>query len=58
MNDHSILVVVRMMRGGARIRCTRGLTSALIDTSSEIENTSEYLFAETSKEDLDSSEDD
>ena len=58
VNDHSILVVVRMMRGGPRTRCTRGLTPALIDTSSEIENISEYLFAETSEEDLDSSEDD
>ena len=58
VNDHSILVVVRMMRGGARIRYTRGLTSALIDTSSEIENTSEYIFVETSEEDLVSSEDD
>ena len=58
VNNHSILVIVRIMRGGPRTRCTRGLTPALIDTSSEIENTSEYLFAETSEEDLDSSEDD
>jgi len=58
VNEHSILLVVRRLRGGARTRCTRGLTPALIDTSSEIENTSEYLFAETSEEDLDSSEDD
>ena len=58
VNDHSILVIVRIMRDGPRTRCTRSLTPALIDTSSEIENTSEYLFAETSEEDLDSSEDD
>ena len=44
VNDHSILVVVRMMRGGSRTRCTKGLTPALIDALSEIENTSEYLF--------------
>ena len=58
VNDHSILVIVRIMRDGPRTRCTRSLTPALIDTSSEFENTSEYLFAETSEEDLDSSEDD
>ena len=58
VHDHSILVIVRFLRGGPRTRCTRGLTPALIDASSEIENTSEYLFAETSEEDLDSSEDD
>ena len=58
VNDHSILVIMRFLRGGPRTRCTRGLTPALIDASSEIENTSEYLFAETSEEDLDSSEDD
>ena len=58
VNEHSILLVVRKLRGGTRTRCTRGLTPALIDTSSEIEITSEYLFAETSEEDLDSSEDD
>ena len=58
VNNHSILVVVRIMRGWPRTRCTRGLTLALIDTSSKIENTYEYLFAETSEEDLDSSEDD
>ena len=67
VNDHSILMVVRILRGGPRTRCTRGLTPALINEnvsknsdilSSEISNTSEYLFADTSEEDLNFSEDD
>ena len=58
MNDHSILMVMRIFRGGPRTRCTRSLTPALIDASSEISNISEYLFVETSEEDLDSPEDD
>ena len=67
VNAHSILMVVRILRGGPRTRCTRGLTPALINEnvsknsdilSSEISNTSEYLFADTSEEDLNFSEDD
>ena len=44
VNDHSILIVMRILRGRPRTRCTRGLTSSLIDALSEIENTSEYFF--------------
>ena len=56
-----------MLRGGARTRCTRGFTPVFIDeilsensdiSSSEISDTSESLFVNTSEEDLDSSEDD
>ena len=55
-----------MLRGGARTRCTRGFTPVFIDeilsensdiSSSEISDTSESLFVNTSEEDLDSSED-
>ena len=49
VNDHSILMVMRFLRGVPRTRCTRDLTPALIDTSSEISNTSEYFFAENSE---------
>ena len=67
VKDHSILMVVRILRGWPRTRCIRGLTSALIDemvsekksdiSTSEISDTSESLFADTSEEDLDYSED-
>ena len=69
VNEHSILMVVRMLRGGARTRSTRRSTRNepdLIDSigsensdisSSEISDFAEFLFENTSEEDTDSSED-
>jgi len=69
VNEHSNLMVVRMLRGGARTRSTRRSTRNepdLIDTiesensdisSSEISDFAESLFESTSEEDPDSSED-
>ena len=69
VNEHSILMVVRMLRGGARTRSTRRSTRNepdLIDSigsensdisSSEISDFAESLFESTSEEDPDSSED-
>ena len=62
VNAHSILVVMRTLRGGSITRCTgdsRTNTPALFDevdsensdiSSSEISDTSEVLFADTSEE--------
>ena len=69
VNEHSNLMVVRMLRGGARTRSTRRSTRNepdLIDSigsensdisSSEISDFAESLFESTSEEDPDSSED-
>ena len=69
VNEHSILMVVRMFRGGARTRSTRRSTRNepdLIDSigsensdisSSEFFDFAESLFEDTSEEDPDSSED-
>jgi len=69
VNEHSILMVVRMLRGGARTRSTRRSMRNepdIIDSigsensdisSSEISDFAESLFENTSEEDPDSSED-
>ena len=69
VNEHSILMVVRMLRGGTRTRSTRRSTRNepdLIDSIgsensdisfSEISDFAESLFENTSEEDLDSCED-
>ena len=69
VNEHSNLMVVRTLRGGARTRSTRRSTRNepdLIDSigsensdisSSEISDFAESLFESTSEEDPDSSED-
>ena len=69
VNDRSILMAVRMLRGGARTKSTRRSTRNepnLIDSiryensdisSSEISDFAESFFENTSKEDSDSSED-
>ena len=69
VNEHSILMVVRMLRGGARTRSTRRSTRNepdLIDSigsknsdisSSEISDFAESLFENSSEEDPHSSED-
>ena len=69
VNEHSNLMVVRMLRGGARTRSTRRSTRNepdLIDSigsensdisSSKISDVAESLFENTSEEDPDSSED-
>ena len=69
VNEHSILMVVRMLRGGARTRSTRRSTRNepdLIDLIGseysdisffEISDFAESLFENTSEEDPDSSKD-